>query len=366
MRTRKKGQFLENFKRVAPYILVGGLILALVFVGSLDKKDQTSNLNIESFSTNESEVSVDQMSELYVVADLSDTLRLASASDVASNYVSANAMYDAGQTSTTGKLEKPNLTDISASRGVIEYTVADGETLDTIAAAHGISVDQIRWSNGLRSSDVAPGTVLYLPSTPGIVYLVKPGDSIDSIATKYGSSATEIIALNDLEMTGIVEGTRIIIKDGSLPLSERPEYVAPSYNRRPQGGNSYFYTYLGSTSDRQNIEVVGYFYNLGGPYAGGWCTQWAWYKRQDLPSHLGNANSWARNAAAAGYSVNRIPSPGSIFQTTSGYYGHVGYVESVNGDGSITVTEMNYGGGRYRVIRSNIPASSVGNFFYIH
>ena len=29
-------------------------------------------------------------------------------------------------------------------------------------------------------------------------------------------------------------------------------------------------------------------------------------------------------------------------QTTQGGYGHVAYVESVNSDGSVTVSEMNY------------------------
>ena len=80
---------------------------------------------------------------------------------------------------------------------------------------------------------------------------------------------------------------------------------------------------------------------------------------------LGNANSWAYTAPSYGYVVNRTPAPGAIFQTSSGWAGHVGYVESVNPDGSIVVTEMNYGI-PYRVIRSTIPASAVGNFNYIH
>ena len=55
-------------------------------------------------------------------------------------------MYDAGQTAT-GKLEKPSITNITVSRGVIEYVVAEGETMESIAAKYGISTDQIRWSN---------------------------------------------------------------------------------------------------------------------------------------------------------------------------------------------------------------------------
>ena len=363
MTKRKKKVNLERWKSFLPYFVAGVITLALVTIGSLDKRNSEVSLSLSSFAANNYDVSTDQLSELYVVADLSDALGLASASDVASNYIITNTMYDSGQTSA-GKLEKPNITNITASRGVIEYTVAEGEDVNTIASKYNVSANDIRWSNNLKTTDVSAGTVLYIPSTSGIVYTVKSGDTVESIAEKYGSSAAEIIALNDLEVSGISEGIRIVVKGGSLPEKERPEYVAPVVvAARPT--TTYTYTYLGNTSQRENIEVVGYFYGLGGPYGAGQCTQWAWYKRQDLPNMLGNANTWARNAAAYGYLVDRTPAAGAVIQSTSGWYGHVGYVEAVNPDGSIVVTEMNYGI-PYRVIRSTFPASIVGNFNYIH
>lgn len=364
--TRKKKDNFGWLKKLAPYLAAGVGVLALVLVGSIDKHNADTSLSLGTFAAKDYDISVDQLSELYVVADLSDTLGLASASDVASNYIITTTMYDSGQTSV-GKLEKPNITNVSASRGVIEYVVEEGENIDTIATKYRISADDIRWSNGLKTTEVAAGTVLYIPSTSGIVYTVKANDTVESIAEKYGSNAAEIIALNDLEVSGVSEGMRIVVKGGSLPETERPEYVAPVV-RRPAATTpttTYTYTYLGNSSERQNMEVVGYFYGLGGPYGAGQCTQWAWYKRQDLPGQLGNANAWARNAAAYGYRVDRTPAAGAIFQTGSGWYGHVGYVEAVNADGSIIVSEMNYGI-PYRVIRSTIPAGAVGNFNYIH
>ena len=319
------------------------------------------NLSLNTFAESGYKVSVDQLSALYVVADLSDALGLASASDVASNYVVVTSMRDAGQASLS-KLEKPSITNIAVSRGVVQYTVQDGDTMDSIAAKYRITTDQIRWSNGKKNTDVAAGDILYLPSVSGIVYTVKADDTIDGIVSKYGSSSTEIIALNDLEVSGISEGMRILIKGGELPEKERPEYVPPA----PVVRTTYYYTYLGDTSSRQNIEVIGWFYNLGGPYGRGQCTQWAWYKRQDLPSNLGNAASWAYNAAAMGYVVDRTPSAGAIFQTGGGWYGHVGYVEAVNPDGSIVVSEMNYNYQPFRVVQSTVPANMVGNFNYIH
>lgn len=356
--TKKKRKIdFRGLKRALPYIATAAATLTLVFVGSLDKQSNGVNLSLNAFAESNYKVSVDQLSELYVVADLSDALGLASASDAASNYVLTTSMYDAGQT-TTGKLEKPNITNLPVSRGVIEYTVQSDDTMELIASAFNLSTDQIRWSNGLKTTGLSTGQTLYLPSVNGIVYTVKSGDTAESIASKYGSSAEEIIALNDLEVSGVTEGMRIVIKGGTLPTTERPEYVAPVVR--------YYYTYLGNTSERQNIVSLGRKYGLGGPYAAGQCTQWAWYNRQDLPTNLGNANAWARNAAAQGFPVDRVPSAGAIFQTSSGWYGHVGYVEAVNGDGSITVTEMNYNYSTYLVIRATIPASVVSNFYYIH
>ncbi len=363
MKKRKSNNFSSWAKKVLPYFGAIVLTLGLVSVGSIDKMTASSGLDLNSFSTGENGASVDQVSELYAVADLSNTLGLASASDVATNYVMVDTMYGSGQVATSGKLDKPNLTDVDASRGVIEHTFSDGETLDSLAAEYGVSTDQIRWSNGLKTNnDVAAGTTLYIPSTSGIVYTVKNGDTVDSIATRYGSSAEEIIALNDLEMSGVSEGMKILVKDGSLPEVERPEYEAPKPTRRTYntGNNSnYTYTYLGNTSERTNAACNR---SLGA----GQCTTWAWAKRPDLaPYTKANAKYWASMASSAGFAVNRVPSAGAVFQTSSGWYGHVGYVESVNSDGSINVSERNYSG-CYGVLYSTIPASAVGNFFYIH
>lgn len=358
--TKKKRKLdIQRLKRVLPYTIAGVLTLAVVSVGSMDKVNSGTNLSLDAFAESNYKVSVDQLSALYVVADISDAIGLASATDVASNYVVTTSMYEAGQTST-GKLEKPNITNIAVSRGVIEHVVADGESMESIAAKYKVTTDEIRWSNGKKTTAIDVGEVLYIPSASGIVYTVKSDDTVSGIASKYGSSEAEIIALNDLEVSGITAGMRILIKGGTLPETERPEYVPPVRA-------TYYYTYLGSNSARQNIEVLGTFYGLGGPYAAGQCTQWAWYNRQDLPSNLGNANTWAVRAAGYGYTVaHGIPVAGAVFQSSSGWYGHVGYVEAVNADGSIVATEMNYNYRAFVAIRSTIPASAVASLNYIY
>lgn len=363
----------RTLKGIIPYVLTGFLTLLIVFLGSLDKKNTTANVSLDAFVGNEDSTSVDQISELYVVADLSDTLGLASASDVASNYVIATAMYNSGQTSAS-KLEKPSITDVDTRAWVIEYTVQEGETMDDIAAKFKISTDQIRWSNGLKTTELAAGKVLYLPKEPGIVYTVKSDDTVESIVEKYGSTVEEITIFNDLDTKPLAEGQRIFIKDGSLPEKERPEYVAPTPRRQTYTSSNrntitYSYTYLGDTSERLGIEVIGYNY-----YGGGQCVGYAtWYRNVSGLSNLrpvsaswGNARNWAAAARAAGFVVNNTPEVNAVFQTPAGVYGHVGVVVGINADGSIVVQEANYNYRVGRITRATIPASAVGNFNYIH
>ncbi|HWZ65726.1 MAG TPA: CHAP domain-containing protein [Patescibacteria group bacterium] len=63
---------------------------------------------------------------------------------------------------------------------------------------------------------------------------------------------------------------------------------------------------------------------------------------------VGNANQWPSNAQAAGIPVSNVPKAGDVAIWMAGYYGHAMYVESVNGDGSIIISEYNYDwSGRY-------------------
>ena len=57
----------------------------------------------------------------------------------------------------------------------------------------------------------------------------------------------------------------------------------------------------------------------------------------------GNANQWANNARAAGIPTGTAPKAGSVGVQYSGSFGHVAWVESVNGDGSLTISQFNAG-----------------------
>ena len=81
---------------------------------------------------------------------------------------------------------------------------------------------------------------------------------------------------------------------------------------------------------------------------------------------MGNAISWARAAASAGYSVDGNPRSGDVlYHRNIGGAGHVAYVEAVNGDGSLSVSDMNYPTWG-RVTRRTVPASELGKYLFIH
>lgn len=111
----------------------------------------------------------------------------------------------------------------------------------------------------------------------------------------------------------------------------------------------------------------------GATYPVGQCT-WYVYNRlvetgqvtdfSGTYSYLGNGQDWVRSLGLKGWKTSSTPSVGAVVSTKGGFdstfpsYGHVGYVEYVNPDGSFLVSECNYNGVQdkvhYRVCR---PAS---------
>ena len=101
-------------------------------------------------------------------------------------------------------------------------------------------------------------------------------------------------------------------------------------------------------------------------YTAGQCTYYVYDKvGGKISSNWGNASNWANAAAQDGYNVSNSPKQGAIMQTSQGAYGHVAYVENVNSDGSIKVSEMNYNGGPGNVSTRTISASQAGSYNYI-
>lgn len=108
-----------------------------------------------------------------------------------------------------------------------------------------------------------------------------------------------------------------------------------------------------NSSGSGTVPVAGQGYSVSGTngYPYGQCTWWACLRRSQLglpcSNYFGNAGWWAVAAAASGYATDNVPTVGSIIVFSPGQYGassvygHVGIVESVHEDGSITISESN-------------------------
>lgn len=96
----------------------------------------------------------------------------------------------------------------------------------------------------------------------------------------------------------------------------------------------------------------------GNTYSYGYCTWYVKNRRPDLPNNLGNADTWTIRAANQGIPTGSSPRAGAVGQKGM----HVVYVESVNGDGSMNISEMNYQG--WNVQSSRTTSSAGWNFIY--
>lgn len=82
---------------------------------------------------------------------------------------------------------------------------------------------------------------------------------------------------------------------------------------------------------------------------------------------VGNANQWPGNARAAGIGTGSTPRAGAAGVMSSGAYGHIVWVESVNGDGTINISQYNEllpsGWGQYSE-RYNVNPRTYDTYIY--
>jgi peptidoglycan DL-endopeptidase CwlO len=79
----------------------------------------------------------------------------------------------------------------------------------------------------------------------------------------------------------------------------------------------------------------------------------------------GNANQWPGDARAAGIPTGSTPQANTVAIWNVGAYGHAMWVEAVNSDGGIYVSQYNYDyNGHYSEMY--VPASQARNFTYIY
>jgi murein DD-endopeptidase MepM/ murein hydrolase activator NlpD len=105
--------------------------------------------------------------------------------------------------------------------GIIDYAVQSGDTISTIAAEFGISVNTVLWANNLSAhSLIRPGQNLLILPVSGVSHKVARGENLGAIAKKYNIEEEKIIAFNNISNVNQLKiGENLIIPGGSRVAS---------------------------------------------------------------------------------------------------------------------------------------------------
>lgn len=223
------------------------------------------------------------------------------------------------------------------------HVVEAGESVSLIAQNYNISVSKLMQLNGLTSYLIFPGQELKVSgngrttsttstststntsASTGSTYTVQPGDYLYKVAQMYDVTIEDIKNWNNLSSNVLYVNQKLIVKGSAV--QQKPATSTPVV--APAAPTSYSPVF-----------------NHSNLYDYGQCTWYVFNKRaamgKGISTYWWHAFNWANGARKDGYTVNRIPEVGAIAQTTQGAYGHVAFVERVNADGTILVSETNY------------------------
>ncbi|HSX32470.1 MAG TPA: CHAP domain-containing protein [Candidatus Saccharimonadales bacterium] len=184
---------------------------------------------------------------------------------------------------------------------------------------------------------------------PEVVHVVAVGDTLTSVATTYQITWNRIFNKNTqiTQPDVIAVGDKLVIPRADEVLPDRAAPVPQPAASQPV-----------ATVQFASATVAPRGSSGGNTYAPGYCTWYVKNKRPDLPNNLGNADTWVVQAAAQGIPTGATPRVGAVGQRNM----HVVYVEQVNADGTIVISEMNYQS-LYTITQRTVPGNT---FMYIY
>lgn len=213
-------------------------------------------------------------------------------------------------TSTTPQSSVATTSSEPPKPSTIAVTVQAGDTLSTIAASHETTVEAIIAANAIANPNIIePGQVLQIPGS---------SQALGSFSDSLRAAAMAFMA-----------------PPPPAPIQPVPIVVAPVAAR--------------------------YASSSGNTYTWGTCTWYVKSRIASLPNQLGNGGyGWLSHAAGFGYATGTTPAPGAIGVES----GHVVIVESVNDNGTVNISEMNYAGG-VGVIHYRTTSASEFQYIYV-
>lgn len=184
-------------------------------------------------------------------------------------------------------------------------------------------------------------------------HAVVNGETLSTIAKRYDTTWRRIYDKNKTltDPDQIETGLVLVIPNSAEKVRSRPLPTASSAATGNVSSSAAVATQTVSATQPKGVS-------RGNGYYAGYCTWYAKSRRPDIPNNLGNADTWVSRASAQGFATGYVPRAGAIGQQGM----HVVYVERVNSDGTVTISEMNYQG--FGIVSSRtVPATT---FMYIY
>lgn len=240
--------------------------------------------------------------------------------------------------------EKLNLQQVALAKMLVEmYHEPETDALTMLASSHSLSdfaEKQSRQNNAQTQVTLSAKAIRTLKED-----LEKQKTSVDALIASTEISRNEVAARRNEQAALIArykDDSAAYQRDSEEARQIMQQEIAAEIAKYNSGGvvgegyNSYPWANQCPRSNLAFITVGGYVCQ---------CTSYAGWKVQErwgyTISSWGNAYSWGNSATRAGFVVNNTPAPHTVAFSTAGEWGHVMWVESVNANGTINLSEYN-------------------------
>ena len=101
------------------------------------------------------------------------------------------------------------------------HQVGDGESLQSIAARYGLTVETLRWANGLGDQDpIVVGQELLVLPVDGVLHYLAAGESARQVALYYSADPAQVAAYNAVDPDRPLRSAQLLVPGGRPRLGQ--------------------------------------------------------------------------------------------------------------------------------------------------